>query len=49
VPTLAVVKTRGSDHDRQTYGITIAEGGIRLLERLGDGNAKGNKKRPRAK
>ena len=29
-PTLTVIKTRGSTHDRGTYGITIGKGGIRI-------------------
>jgi circadian clock protein KaiC len=29
-PTLAIVKTRGSDHDRGTHSITIARGGMRV-------------------
>jgi circadian clock protein KaiC len=30
VPTLTVVKTRGSEHDRATHRISMAEGGLRL-------------------
>jgi circadian clock protein KaiC len=37
-PTLAVVKTRGSLHDRGTYYFDIAEGGVRIAERI-DGAA----------
>ena len=33
-PTLSVVKTRGSDHDRATYYFSIAKGGIRTDERV---------------
>ena len=41
--TLAVVKTRGSPHDRGTYHFSIAKGGIRIGERLGgDGGASGD-------
>jgi len=29
-PTLTIVKTRGSDHDRGTYTITVARGGLRI-------------------
>jgi circadian clock protein KaiC len=29
-PTVTIVKTRGSDHDRGTHAITIAKGGIRV-------------------
>ena len=29
-PTLTIVKTRGSDHDRGTYAIGVAEGGMRI-------------------
>ena len=29
-PTLTIVKTRGSDHDRRTHTITIAKGGMRV-------------------
>jgi circadian clock protein KaiC len=29
-PTLTVVKTRGSDHDRGTHSITVAKGGMRV-------------------
>ena len=29
-PTLTIVKTRGSDHDRGTYAIGIAKGGLRV-------------------
>jgi circadian clock protein KaiC len=36
-PTVSVVKTRGSEHDRGTFGFTISDGGIRVGERLGDG------------
>lgn len=30
VPTLTVVKSRGSEHDRQTHPITIGDGGMRI-------------------
>ena len=33
-PTLAVVKTRGSLHDRGTYYFDIAKGGARIAERI---------------
>src|SRR5207248_6849405 len=33
-PTLAVVKTRGSLHDRGTFYFDIAKGGIRIGERI---------------
>ena len=29
-PTLTIVKTRGSDHDRGTYAIGVAKGGMRV-------------------
>ena len=29
-PTLTVIKTRGSEHDRVTYGFTISKGGIHI-------------------
>jgi len=29
-PTLTIVKTRGSDHDRGTYSVTVAKGGLRV-------------------
>lgn len=39
-PTLSVVKTRGSAHDRGTWPYTIESGGIRIGERaLADGGA----------
>ena len=34
-PSLTVVKTRGSPHDRGTYFYEIAKGGIRIGERIG--------------
>ena len=37
-PTLAVVKTRGTFHDRGTYYFDIAKGGVRIAERI-DGAA----------
>ena len=33
-PTLAVVKTRGSHHDRGTWYFDIAKGGVQLAERI---------------
>ncbi len=30
VPNLTIVKTRGSEHDRRTFSITLAKGGIRV-------------------
>jgi circadian clock protein KaiC len=35
-PALRVVKTRGSAHDRGTYGFQIGKGGVRIRDRLGD-------------
>jgi circadian clock protein KaiC len=35
-PTLTVVKTRGSDHDRGTYAIGVAKGGMRILAPVTD-------------
>jgi circadian clock protein KaiC len=35
-PTLAVVKTRSSAHDRGTYHLVIGEGGVRIGERVID-------------
>jgi circadian clock protein KaiC len=29
-PTLTIVKTRGSDHDRRTHTVTVAKGGMRV-------------------
>jgi circadian clock protein KaiC len=29
-PTLTIVKTRGSDHDRGTHSITVGKGGLRI-------------------
>jgi circadian clock protein KaiC len=29
-PTLTVVKTRGSEHDRRTHEIVLAKGGMRV-------------------
>jgi circadian clock protein KaiC len=51
-PTLSVVKTRGSVHDRGTYAFTIAKGGIRIGARVGAAptraeKAKRTKKRSR--
>jgi len=37
-PTLSVVKTRGSAHDWGTYFYSIANGGIRVGDRLNGGN-----------
>ncbi len=37
VPTLTVVKTRGSSHDRNTYGLSIGKGGIQIGERVLEG------------
>ncbi len=36
VPTLTVVKTRSSPHDRATYGVSIAEGGMRIDARVAE-------------
>jgi circadian clock protein KaiC len=33
-PTIAVVKTRGSSHDRGIYNFTIGNGGVRIGERV---------------
>ena len=35
-PTLTIVKTRGSDHDRGTWAITIGKGGMRVGEPSSD-------------
>ena len=29
-PTITIVKTRGSEHDRRTHTITVAQGGMRV-------------------
>ena len=29
-PVLTIVKTRGSDHDRGTHPVTVAQGGMRV-------------------
>jgi circadian clock protein KaiC len=29
-PTLTIVKTRGSDHDRRTHGLIVGQGGLRM-------------------
>jgi circadian clock protein KaiC len=34
-PTLTVVKTRGTEHDRGTHLFEIGKGGMRIGERLG--------------
>jgi circadian clock protein KaiC len=34
IPTLTVVKTRGTSHDRNTYGFSLGKGGIRISERV---------------
>ena len=47
-PTLAVVKTRGSLHDRGTYYFDIAKGGARIAERI-DGVAPMRSKSGRGK
>jgi circadian clock protein KaiC len=47
-PTLAVVKTRGSLHDRGTYYFDIAKGGMRIGDRI-DGAAPTGRKAPRAR
>jgi circadian clock protein KaiC len=33
-PMVTIVKTRGSDHDRGTHALQIAQGGVRVAERL---------------
>ena len=43
LPTLTVVKTRGSGHDRGTYDITVAKGGMQV------GPSKGAASSPRTK
>jgi len=51
-PTVSVVKTRGSSHDRGTYYYSIAQGGIRIGKRVDGGGApaaKSNPVRKRAK
>jgi circadian clock protein KaiC len=35
-PTLTIVKTRGSDHDRATHAITVAKGGMRVGPSVGE-------------
>jgi circadian clock protein KaiC len=35
-PTLTIVKTRGSDHDRGTYSITVTKGGMRVGASVGE-------------
>jgi circadian clock protein KaiC len=35
-PTLTIVKTRGSDHDRGTHAIVIAQGGLRVGPSAGE-------------
>ncbi len=35
-PTAIVVKTRGSEHDRHTYGLEISKGGMRIGISLGE-------------
>jgi circadian clock protein KaiC len=40
-PTLTIVKTRGSDHDRRTHTVTVAKGGMRvgpLMPGMPEGN-----------
>lgn len=51
-PTVSVVKTRGSFHDRGTYCYSIAQGGMRIGKRIDGGAAptkKSNPARKRAK
>lgn len=45
VPTLTVVKTRGSASDRGTFSLVIAKGGLRVGSRIGQPES-GNGKRP---
>jgi circadian clock protein KaiC len=35
-PTVIVVKTRGSEHDRRTYNLEISKGGMRIGRSLGE-------------
>jgi circadian clock protein KaiC len=44
-PSLAVVKTRGSGHDRGTYFFEIGKGGVRIGELLGGAATAGAKLR----
>ena len=32
-PTLTIVKTRGSEHDRGTYSVSVTKGGMRKKRR----------------
>jgi circadian clock protein KaiC len=52
-PTLSVIKTRASDHDRATYYFAIAKGGIQVEERVegpaGDQPKSGRKASPQRK
>jgi circadian clock protein KaiC len=46
-PTVTVVKTRGSEHDRHAYGFEITKGGLRITTPLGESSE--NKNRPAQK
>lgn len=48
-PTLSVVKTRGSPHDRGTYYFDITQGGIRVGERVGGSTAPSKPRSPARK
>jgi circadian clock protein KaiC len=48
-PTLTIVKTRGSDHDRGTHAMTVARGGLRVGARRPEGKKPVRKKRVRAR
>jgi circadian clock protein KaiC len=48
-PTLSVVKTRGSPHDRGTYYFAITQGGIRLGERVRGSTAPSKQRSPARK
>jgi circadian clock protein KaiC len=40
-PTVIVVKTRGSEHDRNTYSFEIGKGGMRIGRSFGESSEKG--------
>jgi circadian clock protein KaiC len=48
-PTLTIVKTRGSAHDRGTHAITVAKGGLRVGRRRPEGKKPPRKKRVRSR
>ena len=39
-PTVIVVKTRGSEHDRRTYSLEIGKGGMHIGRSLGESEKK---------